>query len=755
MSVNQIEKQPGYDIRTKINLLEKTKGESNKYKCPVCGGSSLHIMHSAPGYKCYSNNCANADIRKAIDVLEGKPEWKPKPEWVKPVRAQGKTTYFYPDRAGKDLAKVDRIDRGDGKKDFYQSSTVDGIVWQKTMPEEIRLHLPIYNYADVQKAIKGNQKIWVCEGESAVEALRKIGLTATTTIGGSASFQNYGSYQHDLRGARLILCPDRDSKGVAYIAQWAEMFPEQIDSYYLAGTRGLWSNLADNGGMDIADAIADFGYSASDLIKQVVTAAEYKQIILPKVSQASTLKVASGSLPITDIERSQLSELLKLRQADNKAIDIYPEKLGQMLIRDAQRQNIDAASYTCYLLPAIASLMGHTSLSLGGGFDVPNIVWCVLIQPSGGGKSRAESLIKAPLFAWEREADISFKAKNDAYKKSLTNNKKGGSGFSDEIANKPIRRKYLMELATPQAVTKRLSESQDYGVAWFRDEIKGLFSSLGQFAKGDGEGTEILLQLWDGGGNVVDRVDIDESYVGARSRLSIAGGIQPAILSRVFDAEDPQGMFARFLPIIPQKLPAQLYKGELELKRELPALYHWIKSQNWEDLILDSEADAAFEEIYSYLGNMGNEVESIRAWQAKAAGQVGRVAISLHAIDCYYNGQVAIRAVSFDTLCRAYSFVLGCLDDVCRVAGTLSDTEKQSSLSMAMDKILQKAAKHPEGISIVDIYRNINMLRELAKKENRTAPDLAKSLCEELCILGHGKLEPSASGGFTFYAIES
>jgi Protein of unknown function (DUF3987) len=737
-----------YDITTKIPLLNKVKG-SKKYKCPVCGGENFNIQHSSGAYKCYSNECAPLEIRKAIDILEGR-EYQPEPKWTKPARPKAKTTYYYHDRAGNELAKVDRIDHGEGKKDFYQSSTSGGGIWQKTMPEEIRLHIPIYNYASVQAAILKGETIWVCEGESAVEALQAVGITATTTIGGSSGFSKYGNYQHDLKEAQLILCPDRDKKGVAYMAEWSEMYATQVKGYYLAGTRGLWMGLPDGDGMDIADAIKDFGYTAKELSDQIISVAEYKQIISPKISQVAGKAITHNPV-ITDLERRHLSELLRLRQSGNKSADIYPEKLGQMLIRDAQRQNIDPASYTCYLLPAIASLMGHTSLSLGGGFDVPNIIWSVLIQPSGGGKSRAESLIKAPLFNWEREADISFRAKNEAYKKAQATNKKGGYGYADNIANKPSRRKYLLEMATPQAVTKRLSESSDYGVAWFRDEIKGLFSSLGQFSKGDGEGTEILLQLWDGGGNVVDRVDVEESYVGSRSRLSIAGGIQPAILSRVFDADDPQGMFARFLPVIPQKLTAQLYKGELELKRELPALYHWVKAQCWDDLILDAEADAAFEEIYSYLGNMGNEVESIRAWQAKAAGQVGRVSIALHAIDCYYADQVATREVTFDTLCRAYSFVLGCLDDVCRVAGTLADNEQQSSMSIALDKILQKASQYPEGISGVDLYRNIRAIRGLAQKENKPIAELTKDLCAELVALGYGRLEPRAGGGYVFF----
>ena len=41
-------------------------------------------------------------------------------------------------------------------------------------------------------------------------------------------------------------------------------------------------------------------------------------------------------------------------------------------------------------------------------------------------------------------------------------------------------RKYLFEVATIQALMRRLSEQRDNGSLWARDELAGVFKSLGQ-----------------------------------------------------------------------------------------------------------------------------------------------------------------------------------------------------------------------------------------------------------------------------------
>ena len=57
-----------FDIRQYLDKLAPGKGK-NKYVCPVCEGRNLSIAPKTGKYKCWSGDCASADIREAIRPL--------------------------------------------------------------------------------------------------------------------------------------------------------------------------------------------------------------------------------------------------------------------------------------------------------------------------------------------------------------------------------------------------------------------------------------------------------------------------------------------------------------------------------------------------------------------------------------------------------------------------------------------------------------------------------------------------------------
>jgi hypothetical protein len=277
-----------YDICQHLAILTPSKGSKTKYHCPVCDKNDLDINLRTGAYSCFSGGCAPNDIRVAIDRLEGKPEWNPqKDTWVKPVRPKSQKDYSYPERAsapqggrdGNPLVKVMRIDDGIGGKKFYQKHW-DGSKWVKGNPGEVKKRIPIYRYAEVQQAIERNELIFWVEGESTADLLWELGITATTTIGGSGGYGTYGDYLEDLKGARLVLAPDRDKNGIKYIANIERDFQSQIEGYCLAGTVGLWKK--PEGGMDIGDDICDRQLNKEQILEKVISPSEYQEAIAPK-----------------------------------------------------------------------------------------------------------------------------------------------------------------------------------------------------------------------------------------------------------------------------------------------------------------------------------------------------------------------------------------------------------------------------------------------------------------------------------------
>ncbi|MHC5828180.1 MAG: DUF3987 domain-containing protein, partial [Nostoc sp.] len=144
------------------------------------------------------------------------------------------------------------------------------------------------------------------------------------------------------------------------------------------------------------------------------------------------------------------------------------------------------------------------NLSMGSR-KIPSVLWSAIVLESGGGKSRADSLVIEPLRKMQGEAMTRYEAEYKKYQEDIKALEKGHDE-DKEMPVPPILRKLLFEVATIQAVLKRSGENKGHGALWSRDELAGLFNSLGQFSKGEDESMQILLKLWDGSGVSVDRV---------------------------------------------------------------------------------------------------------------------------------------------------------------------------------------------------------------------------------------------------------
>lgn len=275
----------GYDMLSKRHLFTKSKAGANKFHCPNCGKNDFEVKPSDGTYKCFSTGCSSANIRSAIDKLEGKPDWKPESKSksvdrpTKAIRKRSRIDYFYPDRDGNDLIRVRRDDDGDGKKKFTQAHWT-GSAWEFTNPSEIRCQIPIYRYAEVRAAIANSQLVFIVEGESAADALWDSGIPATTTIGGSGGFSNFGNYGDDFDGGKFVLSPDCDKGGIKYMTEVAMCLGDKVHGYYLAGSNpDLWIDPV--GGFDIKDDITDRHLDRDRILASVISADEYRKILNP------------------------------------------------------------------------------------------------------------------------------------------------------------------------------------------------------------------------------------------------------------------------------------------------------------------------------------------------------------------------------------------------------------------------------------------------------------------------------------------
>lgn len=145
-------------------------------------------------------------------------------------------TYTYTDAAG----KPGRIVKRTPDKRFPQSGDLT--------------RFELYRLPAVVEAKAAGREVYFVEGEQDVHALETLGIVATTAPQGAPSVGKVDL--EPLRGARVVLVPDRDEAGKKWLATLAERLTDYTDSVRVAVART---------GKDAADHIAA-GHGVDELI---------------------------------------------------------------------------------------------------------------------------------------------------------------------------------------------------------------------------------------------------------------------------------------------------------------------------------------------------------------------------------------------------------------------------------------------------------------------------------------------------------
>jgi hypothetical protein len=183
------------------------------------------------------------------------------------------THYAYPPLRDGTIVRVYRKDYREGanwKKDCRQQHSKDGgKTWIWNLQGIEYNEIPLYRADRLGKAIAAGTPILVVEGENKVEKLEAMGFVATCSLGGAGKWQE--SHSEFLKGAKLILCPDRDNPGVKHVARIYRDFPDARFLYAYPDSV-LWNHLPESGGCDIIDWIEEKKISKEEILAAVVDA---------------------------------------------------------------------------------------------------------------------------------------------------------------------------------------------------------------------------------------------------------------------------------------------------------------------------------------------------------------------------------------------------------------------------------------------------------------------------------------------------
>lgn len=137
------------------------------------------------------------------DVLERPAEPKAETE-APPVKSKIVATYDYVSEDGELIQQVLKLE-----PKSYRQRRPDGDGWSY----KVAGHVPIipYRLPELIEATAYGRPIWIVEGEKDVDALAKLGITATCNAGGSGKWGE--AHAAFLVGADVIICPDNDEAG--------------------------------------------------------------------------------------------------------------------------------------------------------------------------------------------------------------------------------------------------------------------------------------------------------------------------------------------------------------------------------------------------------------------------------------------------------------------------------------------------------------------------------------------------------------
>jgi len=711
---------------TRKNLVPVT--ESNP--CPHCGKPDwcYSIGELTACKRPQYPPAAGWELTSKTDK-EGTPFYAPIRE-KKAIRPRQTRYWQYPARDGSPLVRVVRFDDGKGggggnskKPAWHQerwniSKIKNKNGWVPGTEGIAREDIPIYRYAEIQKAIERNELIFIVEGEACADILWALGLAATCNIGGSEKWRS--SDTSDLQGARIVIVPDRDQPGIKHVELLHQEFPDALWLYPFPESQA-WENLPKSQGLDIADWVEHHKITAEDIKAAIGEKRVFKtpaptpqaaskvvrptQFQVPEISELageieallnSDLKKSQLQLKISELaqkfrmtsadvwkiyrEREQeleqeasqedtrigIEQLLASQSASVKLSEIFPESLATPIEEIARRMNLKPECYALALISGISRFLKNGSSTML--VDEWNY-WCrthgyfgAMIAESSQMKTPVlNAMIADPLAAMRKANQEKFKAQEKAYKEEVEQWKNSKDEDKGPPPDAPVEKLPYITKATWEGIAGMVGRAPTQGILWLCDELAGFFKSANQYRSGRGSDQEDLLECWSGNGAVIARATGTTVNVGAVS-LSIYGNIQPKVLAPFLgDGSDDNGTFARFDFVQQPRALTQITLGlsKIDINPMLQALYERVDAIPLMQFELDEEAKKLFVDYYNHCQRLrfDHPKQGMRAMLGKAAEKVGRVATILHCIHVAHFGAEVSRQIPAKQIAAAIKWV--------------------------------------------------------------------------------------------------
>jgi 5S rRNA maturation endonuclease (ribonuclease M5) len=455
------------------------------------------------------------------------------------VRRQGPYSRVWPyhDANGVLIGLVVRWDLPDGGKDIRPLSLRDD-GWHISGMIEPR---PLYCLPE----LAGASRVYVCEGEKAADAVRSIGLVATTSPNGSNS-ANKADWS-SLAGKEIIILPDNDPPGQKYADAVAAILATIAPAPVVKVVE--LPNLPHQG--DAHDFVAE--HTSSDI-------GEIRTIVETLANEAKSVNVTAP--PVTDCWVPFPVEAL-------------PNPLRILVIAGAKAIGCDPSYIALPLLTVMSAAIGTTRrLELKRGWEASVTLWVAIVGESGTSKTPAFKLAMRAIrkmqykaLTWHQEKMAEYQTSFARYEKAHSQWKRSKSEDDPpDMPEIPKAVRYVVSDTTVEALAPMLL-ANPRGVLLSRDELAGWIGSFDRYASGKGGAdASHWLSMHNGDSIIVDRkTGFPRTIFVKQAAVSVCGGIQPGILNRALGKEHREsGLAARLLLTCPPRLPKRWTDADID-----------------------------------------------------------------------------------------------------------------------------------------------------------------------------------------------
>jgi len=248
-------------------------------------------------------------------------------------------------------------------------------------------------------------------------------------------------------------------------------------------------------------------------------------------------------------------------------VHVLPRPLSDFIKTVAASIGCDPSFVALPVLTVCAAAIGNTRrLVVKDGWQVPSILWGVIVGESGTLKSPALKAAQKPIqerqqqwFKKYHEEIAAFEAAEEERKQRMKHPLvPAGEVPVEKVV--PIRQRCLVSDATIEGLVSVLSDNWR-GVLLIRDELAGWIGSFDKYnARGKASADAgHWLSLYNGASITVDRKTGDRPTVFVpQPAVSICGGIQPGILDKMIGSEHrDNGLLSRLLLAFPPRRQKQ------------------------------------------------------------------------------------------------------------------------------------------------------------------------------------------------------